>query len=151
MNRGHFIQVHSGIFVARAGSPEGRFFSGSIISVPVDGHRVLSGGSARRVITEAIIETYIIDLKAIEGVDIADLHDWIPAAVSIPREIIHHEQMEITMETDEELTCPVCGRTDFLTRTDDLGDEGYFYRCSPDAGCGATFRLHPTGTILDIF
>jgi hypothetical protein len=55
------------------------------------------------------------------------------------------------MAPDEELTCPICGSADFLTRTDDLGDEGHFYQCCPHEGCGATFRVHPGGDILDIF
>jgi hypothetical protein len=55
------------------------------------------------------------------------------------------------MEPDPEITCPNCGKTDTLCCTDDLGDEGRFYRCHDEAGCGTTFRLHPSGEILDIF
>ena len=50
------------------------------------------------------------------------------------------------------VVCPLCGKAEHLICDDDLGEEGLFYSCHEhQGGCGSTFRITPSGDIVDIF
>lgn len=48
-------------------------------------------------------------------------------------------------------SCPICGLTDSLTCAEELGEDGFFYICNGNGGCGTSFIVTHDGECQDFY